>query len=64
MKLISLLFILLTLTLNAIAIDVIINPYNAIDYDSINAYPQNECSCNCNDFQENETSRFNKHWWE
>ncbi len=49
MKLISLLFILFTLTLNAVALEVILNPYENITYDEIGAYHYDiDCPCNCN----------------
>jgi hypothetical protein len=52
------------MTLNVIALEVVLNPYDSIDYDSINSYPQNECSCNCSDYQENDFNQVNKYWWE
>jgi len=40
MRLINLLFVLFTASLNAIALSVILNPYSDIDYDEPNAYPK------------------------
>lgn len=48
MRLLTLLIIILSFTLNCIALEVIINPYENLDYDKINTYnfePIKECEC-------------------
>lgn len=46
MNLITFIFILMTLTLNAIALETILNPYENLEYDQINVYDyQNDCEC-------------------
>lgn len=47
MKLTIIGYIFLTLTLNAMAIDVILNPFENLDYDKINTYTFEECNCDC-----------------
>ena len=64
MKLISLLFILITFMLNAVALEVILNPYSELDYDTINSYSNDSNDCTCYDYQENYNTQANKNWWE
>ena len=47
MRIWSLIFILITLSLNAYALQVILNPYQYINYDQIEVYDYNEKGCNC-----------------
>lgn len=55
MRLSVLIFMLVTMTLNAIAIDVILNPYNGLDYQNISVYRLSNESTNQDDccYQEN-----------
>lgn len=54
----------MTFTLNCIALEVILNPYQEIDYDIVNSYPNDSNNCTCYDSQENYPSQDLKHWWE
>ena len=56
MKLITPLIILLSFTLNCIALEVILNPYEGIEYgNKFDVYSYDDvCSCDCYDYKENE----------
>lgn len=49
MRLLTLLIIILSFALNCVAIDVILNPYENLDYEQINSYnfreEKRECEC-------------------
>lgn len=54
MRIISFIILLLSITINCIALEVILNPYKDIDYEQITVYDLNRyedaCSCDCYDF--------------
>lgn len=64
MRLSVLIFTLITMTLNAIAIDVILNPYDNLDYENISVYDLSNESTNQDDccYQENYFSQSLKDW--
>ena len=64
MRLSALIFILITMTLNAIAIDVILNPYENIDYQNISVFELSNESTNKDDccYQENYYGQSLKDW--
>lgn len=65
MRLITFLILILSFTLNCIALEVILNPFQDIDYNAINSYPINEnasCSCDCNNYQENYYTQDYSNW--
>ena len=64
MRLSVLIFMLVTMTLNAIAIDVILNPYNGLDYQNISVYTLSNESTDQDDccYQENYYGRSLNDW--
>lgn len=57
MRLSTLIFILLSLALNAKALEVILNPYGYLDYYEINSYSypsEEEKDCECPDYSNQE----------
>jgi hypothetical protein len=65
MRLIYLFIFLISLTLNALSLEIIINPYEGLDYDSINTYNLHDASndCTCYESQENQYGQDKSHWW-
>jgi hypothetical protein len=59
MRLISLLFLLGSFTLNCIALEVILSPYEGVEYgNKIDVYSYDDvCNCDCYDYEENEYSQ-------
>jgi hypothetical protein len=55
MKLIVLVTLLTIFALQAYSLEVILNPYESIDYDNIQVYdinaPDAPCSCDCTNYQ-------------
>lgn len=66
MRLLTLLILILSFALNCIALDVILNPYQNIEYEEINSYqinaPNASCNCDCTNYQENYSTQDYNDW--
>lgn len=66
MKLMYLFLFILSLTFNALSLEVYINDYRDIDYDAITTYNlRNDASdCTCYESEENYFGQDKRYWWE
>lgn len=66
MKLFYMFLFILSLTFNALSLEVIINPYKDIDYDAITTYNLHDdaSDCTCYESEENYFGQDKRYWWE